>query len=436
VREQGTAAVGSLSALSVGGRPPEMIPGPSRSRDEALPGKDAYSDDSLINHMEETDPGSAIGPDAAALPRARLRVLGISSTWSEFKLLNTSTRLLVEDDLLLWRMGRNLDEERSGFHVRTDAHGFRCGERCPRFNIVRRRIFRLGGSVTFGWGVNGDETFAARLEALYRERGCPGVEVVNAGVMAYTSEQALLLFTREILPFRPWAAIVALTINDQQPVSEPMMTRMARRRQWRWKMRRLLMRSLVFRSAYRLRVWLRDGGVSQGPLEHANTPLDRYRRNLERFVELCRDNACRLVLVSETITTDFDSGREDPYRQVMEQVAAAHDLPYLNTAEKFAAYLARRARVGERSAVEEELKGAGAPARETPAAAAPAKPRKQQRRHGLKLRSMRPASQLAALFVDDWHPNARGHRLIGGWLFELLQSRPDTRLPCAESPPP
>jgi hypothetical protein len=68
------------------------------------------------------------------------------------------------------------------YRLTTNSEGLRAPEIGPKRRGTTR-IIALGDSVTHGWGVEDDETYPARLQALLRERG-HDVEVINAGVPA------------------------------------------------------------------------------------------------------------------------------------------------------------------------------------------------------------------------------------------------------------
>ena len=83
---------------------------------------------------------------------------------------------------------------------RTNADGLR--ER--PLSVMRRskvRILAIGDSFTFGTGIDGDETWPARLEHALQQRSArdSSVAVINAGVPAYGLAQ-LRDLTEEMLP--------------------------------------------------------------------------------------------------------------------------------------------------------------------------------------------------------------------------------------------
>jgi lysophospholipase L1-like esterase len=77
------------------------------------------------------------------------------------------------------------------------------------------RIVCVGDSMTFGWGVEREDTYprllAKALAARYPERS---IEVLNLGVPGLTVTQITELTRRDILRFEPDIAIVAFGMND------------------------------------------------------------------------------------------------------------------------------------------------------------------------------------------------------------------------------
>jgi hypothetical protein len=77
------------------------------------------------------------------------------------------------------------------------------------------RIVAMGSSSTYGIGLNWQETYPAQLEKLLRERyGYSKVEVINAGVAAYTSWETLVNFEFRVLDLQPDMIISYDWIND------------------------------------------------------------------------------------------------------------------------------------------------------------------------------------------------------------------------------
>ena len=75
------------------------------------------------------------------------------------------------------------------------------------------RIMTFGDSMVVGRDLPQSENYPARLEVLLRERGI-AAEVINAGVLGYSTDQALLLMQRWVPRYRPDLVIFASTSND------------------------------------------------------------------------------------------------------------------------------------------------------------------------------------------------------------------------------
>lgn len=104
---------------------------------------------------------------------------------------------------------------------RTDGAGFRSDHEVaatPEEGAFR--IVGLGDSITWGECVNREDTFLGVLEGLLsavRDR----VEVVNAGVVGYSTYQERLMLEARILPYRPDVVIVTYCTNDLLPTEDP-----------------------------------------------------------------------------------------------------------------------------------------------------------------------------------------------------------------------
>ncbi|HEY3354347.1 MAG TPA: SGNH/GDSL hydrolase family protein [Polyangia bacterium] len=123
-------------------------------------------------------------------------------------------RFYLHDPLLGWRnrpgaAGR-IEAPDYACTVALDADGRRITAARPR--QPSRRLIVAGDSVAFGYGVEADESFAARLQAAH-----PDVEVVNLAVVGYGTDQELLALRRELArpaPARPTTVLLAFYVND------------------------------------------------------------------------------------------------------------------------------------------------------------------------------------------------------------------------------
>src|SRR5439155_13131871 len=117
------------------------------------------------------------------------------------------------DPALYWKLKPNQDCYTKVDHkpVHINSHG----TRGPEFQNEKPpntfRILSLGDSRTFGWGLSEAETYSARLrELLQRQVGQrQTVEVINAGVNAWSYPQMLVYFRDTALQYRPDIVILA-----------------------------------------------------------------------------------------------------------------------------------------------------------------------------------------------------------------------------------
>ncbi|MBF0380147.1 MAG: hypothetical protein HQL69_03960 [Magnetococcales bacterium] len=85
------------------------------------------------------------------------------------------------------------------------------------------RIVLLGDSVGFGWGVDDDQTYGAKLETLM-----PGIEVINLAVSGYGTDQQLLRLKSEGIGFQPDLVILHVVDNDFLEIRRPFMYQRAK----------------------------------------------------------------------------------------------------------------------------------------------------------------------------------------------------------------
>ena len=95
---------------------------------------------------------------------------------------------------------------------RTNALGLRGAALGPK-TPGTRRILAIGDSFTYGHGVQDDETYPAVVERVLRRRGY-GVEVVNAGVPGYSTDQAYTWMLRDGLALRPDLVLMGVHCSD------------------------------------------------------------------------------------------------------------------------------------------------------------------------------------------------------------------------------
>ena len=104
-----------------------------------------------------------------------------------------------------------------GVDFKTNSRGLRDREFSYARTPGKLRILMLGDSMTVGWGVNVQDTFAKRIERMYADRGIDA-EVINTGVGNYNSIQEVEFFLTEGRKYQPDILVLNFSFNDAEPV--------------------------------------------------------------------------------------------------------------------------------------------------------------------------------------------------------------------------
>lgn len=137
---------------------------------------------------------------------------------SYYEQIGRYTRDKVADDHLVFRH-KPLSQARYGHVLVTyNEQGLR-DRPIAKKATGEYRILALGDSVTFGWGVDQDKTFAARLESFLPSRLHRPVRVINSGVGGYNTVQEVVYFMREGLTLQPDLVILTYVENDIEALS-------------------------------------------------------------------------------------------------------------------------------------------------------------------------------------------------------------------------
>jgi lysophospholipase L1-like esterase len=123
-----------------------------------------------------------------------------------------SESIVERDPDLGYRLRSHVKAKAYATLVETNSFGFRG----PEFNRLKTgpRLIALGDSCTFGFGVSdNDHTYPAALSRLIREAHRTA-EVINAGVVGYTSHQGLQLLRNKIVDLHPDVVLIYIGWND------------------------------------------------------------------------------------------------------------------------------------------------------------------------------------------------------------------------------
>jgi len=111
------------------------------------------------------------------------------------------------DPALYWKLKPNQNCFTKIGHqpVHINSHGTRGREFPDKKSPNTVRILSLGDSRTFGWGLKEEETYSAVLESLLQKQDPQrrSIEVINAGVNAWSYPQMLIYFRNTAVQYEP-----------------------------------------------------------------------------------------------------------------------------------------------------------------------------------------------------------------------------------------
>jgi len=185
-----------------------------------------------------------------------------------------------------------------------NSFGFRGPEVSPWKPRGSVRIVCLGDSRTFGlWmdagGFRYDNDYPAALARMLHEDGEHDAEVINAGVIGYTSAQGLAQLQTQVVPLHPDIITVAFGFNDHSlawnaalGAREP---------------HNPLARELFYWASHSYWFRLGKAGFDALPALHAPpfserwVDEDEYRHNLRRLVEVGSEYGIHVLFVSQAL---------------------------------------------------------------------------------------------------------------------------------------
>lgn len=219
---------------------------------------------------------------------------------------------LVQEPVLGWRNQSGFRTDASSEReyrgeVRINARGFH-GVEVPETKAPGSlRIICLGDSGTFGiwWEVAPEREppavlvasngYPHALSTLLQQQGREDVEVVNAGVLGYTTSHGLRQLATKLLELTPDIITVRFGYNDHSMAWNPALrsrepslptVRALLYRHHNWKLIRLGM------ATYQRMSFLHPDSGSVPWVT-----VDRFERNLERFIEVARERQIRLLFI-------------------------------------------------------------------------------------------------------------------------------------------
>jgi len=133
-------------------------------------------------------------------------------------MLNEAAGMIQNDSELFWRLAPNTrlpEKSWPFFGIISNWQSLREDHEIERKKPKDQiRILFLGDSCTFGYGVARDETFVEVAESLIRKTYGRPVECINAGVPGYTIFQGYRYLLTEGLDYRPDLVVLSFGLND------------------------------------------------------------------------------------------------------------------------------------------------------------------------------------------------------------------------------
>ena len=184
-------------------------------------------------------------------------------------------------------------------HYTINRLGFRGRDFDPQPPPGVHRVICIGESSTFGAESPDDQTWPARLEHHLNRAGRGAFEVINAGFVAYESQNYLNLVQQELLAYRPEFFIIYAGVNDLnvepnfevQPATA-LMREIHGRLYYGWSMLYTVVMERVYEA-------VKQSVVSS--VVHRRHATEHFARNLNALMELAQARGVRCVVVRQMI---------------------------------------------------------------------------------------------------------------------------------------
>lgn len=134
----------------------------------------------------------------------------LSDTWAHRTEKNQNQYLFEEHPLLVGSLIKNATHTQGKLTYAHNSHGYRSDEFTIKKPAGMTRIVAIGGSTTYGVGVNNNETWPHHLA---KELG-HGYEVINMGVPGYSSAENLIQTQQQVGTLNPDWAVYLIGLND------------------------------------------------------------------------------------------------------------------------------------------------------------------------------------------------------------------------------
>ena len=274
------------------------------------------------------------------------------------------------------------------WRIALNNEGFRSAPFAPAKRPGVLRIACIGDSWTFGMNVDQDKSYPGRVEALLKQQNpSMEVEVMNFGILGYTSFQGLQLLKTRVLDLHPDVVVIGFGMNDSDVAGyRDRDVAQAGPVSWRDRVKAITAHSESLALLKYVALALRFHPKNPGEFLKADAKADQgksndvvnydeieawtrvsprdYDRNLREMVALSRGQGARVVLL------DNELWPESPYRPVLRGISRDEHVPLVDSLHLIADARVRLER-GMETQFRLEAASAAAPAGSGPPVATP-----------------------------------------------------------------
>jgi len=242
---------------------------------------------------------------------------------------NSRHSFVDPDPNRIWKLKPNTKNHRRDIFINSD--GFR-GEELSAESSGKKRLFMIGDSCVFGWGVGHGETLAVRLSEQLSKSG-HNFEVINAGVPGYSSLQARNHLEAIFETHQPDVVTIQIGWNDSWPTpsltDREIVSKGARVISFNFFVRKLwvvrLSSHLVSKRYYEK---FKSDQASGAAKRRASTA--EFRENLDAMVRLCREHDAVPVLITLPQRKPVEKPEISEYLPSIRRAAAENKVPFID----------------------------------------------------------------------------------------------------------
>ena len=139
----------------------------------------------------------------------------LNGHWSHTEYMNLNRFMFERHPYLVGDLKKGISHEREELKYEHNSKGYRCEEFSIEKDSTKTRVVAIGGSTTYGVGVNNDETWTHHLGEILGDDH----EVINMGVPGYTSAENLIQTALHTSDLKPDVAIYYIGLNDLRNIN-------------------------------------------------------------------------------------------------------------------------------------------------------------------------------------------------------------------------